>query len=305
MRVDGSIDFSAHDAVLLWNNPAWFPLLRRQLLASPRAERPVIATFHAEPLPPPRASGLPRWSVPTRVEATRMLFRDPWANDMHTNAVRLRRIVREGWLDLILATSMEKVEYLEEQGIRSWFTPWGYHPSLGRLLGLERTTDVLFLGDRGPFRRRRLLRYLGRHGIDVDVRGTHADPSLWGEGRVRLLNQTKIVVHLQRYPGKVAAMRIVLALSNGALVVAEPCYRPDPFVPGVHYAEAPVKELPDLIRHYLAHDNERASIVSAGHRLVTEELTFTRTAGTIVELIRECLATERRAATVPAGLVEA
>ena len=48
-----------------------------------------------------------------------------------------------------------------------------------------------------------------------------------------------------------------------------------------------------------------SSIVAAGHRLVTEELTFTRTAGTIVELIRERLGTGRRAAGVPAGLVEA
>ena len=71
-------------------------------------------------------------------------------------------------------------------------------------------------------------------------------------------------------------MRLVLALANGAMVVAEPCYRPDPFVPGVHYAEAPVEELPDLIRYYLEHDDERERIVAAGHRLVTEELTFAR-----------------------------
>ena len=84
-------------------------------------------------------------------------------------------------------------------------------------------------------------------------------------------------------------MRLVLALANGAMVVAEPCYRPDPFVPGVHYAEAPVEELPDLIRYYLEHDDERERIVAAGHRLVTEELTFARSAQMVMEVIRERL----------------
>jgi hypothetical protein len=84
------------------------------------------------------------------------------------------------------------------------------------------------------------------------------------------------------------------------MVVAEPCYRPDPFVPGVHYAEAPVKELPDLIRYYLANDEERERIVAAGHRLVTEELTFARSLETMVEIIRGELAS-RANLTTPAA----
>ena len=79
-------------------------------------------------------------------------------------------------------------------------------------------------------------------------------------------------------------------LANGAMVVSQPCYRPDPFVPGVHYAEAPVEELPDLIRHYLTHEEERERIVAAGRRLVTEELTFARSAETIVEIVRDHIA---------------
>jgi hypothetical protein len=285
---DEPVDVTPYDVVLLWNNPAWYPQLQ-PVLRSLGGERPLVAAYHAEPLPPPKASGLPQRFVPSPHELRLILRRSPQANDIRTNAARLRRIVREGWLDLIFAASLEKVEYLAEQGIRSSHVPYGYHPSFGRLLGLERTTDVLFLGGRDPLRRKRLIRFLRRQGIDLDVRGDWQDPSLWGEGRSRLLNQTKIVVHLQRYPGKVAAMRLVLALANGAMVVAEPCYRPDPFVPGVHYAEAPIRELPDLIRYYLAHDEERERIVAAGHRLVTEELTFARSAQTVVDVVREHL----------------
>jgi hypothetical protein len=283
------VDIFGHDVVLLWLNPAWFPDLRRQLRSS-AAARPVIATYHAEPLPPPKESGLPRWSLPTVRELRLLLRSNPGANDMYTNALRLKRIAREGWLDLIFVASLEQVEYLEDENIRSWYVPFGYHPSFGSMLGLERTIDVLFLGDQGPLRRRRLIRYLRRQGIDVDVRGSYFDPSLWGDDRTQLLNRTKIVLHLHRHPGKVAAMRLVLALANGAMVVAEPCYRPDPFVPGVHYAEAPIRELPDLIRYYLEHDKERERIVASGHRLVTEELTFARSAEALVRTVREELA---------------
>ena len=173
---DGLVDLTSYDVVLLWNNPSWFPLVRQQLKVAADSKRPVIATFHAEPLPPPKASGLPRWSVPNRVEVRRMLRREMGAGDMYTNAIRLRRMVREGWLDLIFATSLEKVEYLEEQRIRSWYVPYGYHPSFGTVLGLERTIDVLFLGDQGPFRRRLLLRHLRRQGIPVYTRGNHTEP---------------------------------------------------------------------------------------------------------------------------------
>jgi hypothetical protein len=287
---DGPADLSGYDVVLLWNNPGFFPRMRRQLRSLSPAERPLVVTYHAEPLPPPKISGLPRWPVLNASELGKIVLRDWRATDVYTNTVKLRRMLREGWLDLVFSSSVEKVEYLEEKGIRSWHVPYGYRPAFGTMLGLERTIDVLFLGDTRPLRRRRILRYLRRQGIDVDARGSWHDPALWGESRSLLLNQTKIVVHVQRYPGKVAAMRLVLALANGALVVAEPCYRPDPFVPGVHYVEGPVEELPDLIRYYLAHDEERERIVAAGHHLVTEELTFLRSAEKMVEIIREHLA---------------
>ena len=276
--------------MLLWNNPAWFPAgaAAASLLcvcgaaADRRRSTPSRCRRRRHPACP---AGRRRTPASSRAS----LRRDPGATDIYTNAVTLRRIIREGWLDLLFAASLEKVEYLEEQGIRSWYVPYGYHPSYGTILGLERTIDVLFLGDRGPRAPSPAAPLSASARDDVDARGSWSDPSLWGESRSRLLNQTKIVVHLQRYPGKTAAMRLVLALANGAMVVAEPCYRPDPFVPGVHYAEAPVEELPDLIRYYLEHDDERERIVAAGHRLVTEELTFARSAQMVLEVIRERL----------------
>jgi len=286
---DGPADLSAHELIIEWGNPGFFPRMRRQLLATPRSARPLVAVVHAEPLPAPRSSGLPRWAGLSAAEVAKILLRDSRATDIYSNARTLRRMVGEGTIDLLFATSREKLEYFREQGYEAWLMPFGYHPSLGRLLGLERDVDVLFLGDARPLRRRRQLSYLRRRGVDVTVRGSWHDPVLWGESRTQFLNRTSIVLHLQRYPGKVAAMRLIMALANGAMVVSEPTYRPEPFVNGVHFVEVPVKEMPETIRYYLQHPSERDRIASAGHRLITEELTLARSLEALLAVVHQRL----------------
>jgi hypothetical protein len=287
---DGPHDLSPFDVLLLWGNPGYFPRLRRQLRGLSRERRPIVAALHAEPLPPPRASGLPRWSSLHLAEAAKILLRDWRATDIYSNAFTLRRMMREGSIDLLFVMSREKMEYAREQGYPCWHVPYGYHPSFGRLLGLDRDVEVLFLGDTRPRRRRRLLRSLSDAGIDVTVRGSWHDPSLWGERRTEFLNRTKIVVHLQRYPGKVAAKRFILAMANGALVISEPVYRPQPFVDGVHFVATPVERMPAVIRHYLTNADERERITAAAHQLVTNELTFAESMEQMLAVIRARLA---------------
>src|SRR5687768_7730456 len=66
---DGPVDFSSSDVIIEFGNPGYFPKLRRQLLETPREKRPLVAVLYAEPLPPPRASGLPRWSALNKVRS--------------------------------------------------------------------------------------------------------------------------------------------------------------------------------------------------------------------------------------------
>ena len=282
---DGPVTFDGIDVILMWGNPGYFPKLRKQLLRTPKIPRPLVAVVHAEPLPPPRASGLPRFTSLSVAEIGKILLRDWRATDIYSNAFTLRRMMREGSIDLLFAMSAEKVEYFREQGYEAWHIPYGYHPSLGHLLNLERDVDVLFLGDTRPPRRRKLLRYLRNAGIDVTVKGSWYDAALWGENRTQFLNRTKIIVHLQRYPGKLAAKRFILAMANGAMVVSEPPYLPAPFVNGVHYAEATIENMAAVIRHYLANPEERERITRAGHRLVTEDLTFERSMRAMLDVI--------------------
>lgn len=289
---DGPADLSLFDVVILSGNPGYYPRLRRQLLSSRPAPRPLIATLHTEPLPPPKASGLPRWSPLSVSEIGKILLRDWRATDIYTNAFKLRRMMREGTIDLLFVMSAEKQEWAAEQGFQSWYIPYGYHGGMGGLLGLERDVDVLFLGDTRPLRRRRLLSKLRRAGIDVTVRGSwHPDGrGLWGEERTRFLNRTKILVHLQRYPGKLAAIRYVIAMTNGALVISEPPYRPEPFIEGEHFVAANIERMPEVIRHYLAHPEERERITASAHRFVTGELTYRRSLGMLLDVVRDRLA---------------
>lgn len=76
-------------------------------------------------------------------------------------------------------------------------------------------------------------------------------------------------------------------MANKALVISEPMYKPDPYVPGKHYVSATIEEMPEVIRHYLAHDEERERIANEGHQLVTQEVTMARSLSCILELIQE------------------
>ncbi|MEO8577663.1 MAG: glycosyltransferase [Gemmatimonadales bacterium] len=293
---DYPVEFLGKDVIIEFGNPGYFPRLRKELLRTPREKRPLVAVLYAEPLPAPRASGLPRWSSLNLVEIGKILLRDWRATDIYTNAYNLRKFIGEGSIDMLFVTGREQEEWANEQGYENWMYQYGYHPSHGRLLGLSRNVDVLFLGETRPGRRRTLLDRLRRDGVEVTVRGSWhpSQQALWGEDRVRFLNRTKILIHLQRYPGKTAHKRFVLALANGAMVVSEPAYLPEPLVPGVHYAEAPIEKMPELIRYYLNNEAEREKIALAGHKLITEEDTFERSIRGVVDRIRERLAAQGR-----------
>ncbi|HEX5577332.1 MAG TPA: glycosyltransferase, partial [Gemmatimonadaceae bacterium] len=218
------------------------------------------------------------------------------ATDIYSNAFKLRRMMREGSIDMLFMLGGEQQEYAAEQGYESWRYDYGYHPSFGQLLGGERDVDVLFLGETRPRRRRALLNRLREQGVNVLVRGSWNDreAGLWGEERTRFLNRTKILVHLQRYPGKLAGKRFILGMANGAMVISEPVYRPEPFVDGEHYVSATIEKMPEVIRHFLANPAERERIAQAGHRFITRDLTFTRVMEEVLSVVDERLAERQR-----------
>jgi hypothetical protein len=236
-------------------------------------------------LPLPRAARFPSERRSAR-EWAKLALRDRRVTDARSNLQRLVLLARHGFPDLLVVPHRAQVEALAEHGLHAELVSIGSGPRHCVDLGLERDIDVLFLGALQVPRRRRLLRRLRRAGLSVHALGDWQDPNLFGEARARLLNRTRILLNLGRFPGQMSGHRFVLGMGAGALVVSEPVYRPEPFVPGEHFGSATLDELPDLVHHFLAHEDERRALADRGRRLVCGELTMKRSLERLAGLIR-------------------
>jgi hypothetical protein len=282
---EGPLNLAADGVAWILGNANWFPLAWRQLQAAPRSKRPFMVIWHYEPLPPPRAAKLP-WPRPHLREVVKILLRRSSATDVYSNYLRLRSLARHGLPDLLVVSTLSRREFLAECGITAHWAPMGYHPSLGRDLGLPRDIDVLFLGDVKIPRRKPLLAQLQQHRVNLMAVGDWSDPAYWGENRTRLLNRTKIFLNVQRYTGELSGQRLLIGMANKALVISEPMYNPAPYVSGKHYLTATIEEMPEVIRYYLTHEDERRAMVEDAYRLVTQEVTLEHSLSRILALIK-------------------
>ena len=281
--VERDVDLSADKLVWVGGNPRWYRRTLDSIAALPEAKGPRVLVWHTEPLPMPRAAGMSGQMLTTR-ELAKIVLRDRRVNDHYSNARYLRALAAVGTADVLAVATRAYQAYLEQEGVATELVPLGYHPSHGRLLHGERDIDVIFLGDFHLPRRRRILRRLEHEGVDVMKLGDYSNPELWGEGRVELMNRVKIALNITRLEGHLPDLRLLVAMANGALVVSEPLYLPEPYRPGVHYVEAPVDELAATIRRYAEDDDARREITDEAHRFVTTELTLERSFARLLEL---------------------
>lgn len=286
---DIALDSSPDEIILIWGNALWFPRALRSLERMPPSRRPTTIIWHAEPLPPPRASGL-QWPRPGAREIAKIVVRDSRASDVYSNYWTLRRLAKRGLPHLLAVTTGERASFLAERGIEATVVPYGYQQTDGRDLGLERDLDVLLLGANHIRRRKEAVSRLRRAGIRVEALGSYSDAALWGEERTKLVNRVKIMLSVSRFPGTFAGKRFVIAMACNALVVSDPLYEPAPYVRGEHFVEASLEEMPELIEHYLANQGERRRIAQQGHDFVTSELTMRRNVLRLLDLVGDRLA---------------
>jgi hypothetical protein len=272
---------------LLWihGNANWYPGIRRQLAVHRQAggRRPLVVLWHAEPLPLPEGAPFPRPRLHLR-EIAKILLRDARATDPFTNARRLGQLARARLYDVLVVSTPSRQAYLAEHGIRSSMVPMGYHPSCGRDLAIERDIDVLFLGALDVPRRRRLITRLRAAKVRIEAMGSWYATDTWGESRTRLLNRTRVLLNIQRYPGELSGQRMLLGMANKALVISEPIHMPGPYVPGQHWVQASIDDMPATIAHYLADEHERRTIAEAGHDLVVNHLRLEQSVAEILAL---------------------
>jgi hypothetical protein len=283
MLPEEALDPAAAGCVWIYGSANWYPAACRRLARTPPDKRLPVVVWHTEPLPFARSAGQKLERLRAR-ELAKILLRDPRATDPGTNFRALRRLLDHDLPDLLVVSTREKQEFLAERGVDAAFVPMGYHPVMGTDLAIERDIDVLFIGDLGVPRRKRILRRIRRAGVDVRAVGAWHDPAFWGENRTRLLNRAKILLNLPRHPGLLSGARMLLGMGNKALVISEPVHLSEPYVEGEHFVTAPLDEMPAAIRRYLADADERRRLTETAFRLVTEELTMSRSVSSILAL---------------------
>lgn len=282
---DGPVDLTNIDVVWIMANINWYPKICQQIALVPKEKRPIIIVWHREPLPPSKASGIPKPWLNWR-ELARIARRDTGATDIYTNLRGLVKWSKYHIPDILVASSVGRCEVLAENNLNALFVPAGFDPAYDCAdLKLERDIEVLFLGALDIPRRKKKIRQLQQRGINVLAAGDRNNPQFWGANRVRLLNRTQILLNIQRYPGEQPGRRFTFGMSNKALVISEPVYKPAPYIPGKHYVSATIEEMPHLIQHYLKNDAERKELVEAGYQLVSKELTVSKSVEKILTLI--------------------
>lgn len=283
---NGAFRPRADTLAFIHGNARWFRQSLSGLAAMPKNRRPPVVVWQSEPLPYASTAPVPRARLNAR-EIAKIALRDERITDPYSNARYLRQLARVGLPDLLVVTSEDKREYLAEHGIEAAVVPLGYYPPQTAPTSRARDIDVLFLGIAVP-RRKRVLRGLRRTGIEVVSLGSWSDPAVWGAHRAELLSRVKILLNLSRHPGQFAGTRLTLGMGAGCLVISEPIYRPEPFVPGEHYISAPQEELAQTIERYLADDDARGRIAARGHEFVAQ-LTTARSVSQVLALLDERL----------------
>ena len=283
---DGPLPTGRNKTLLFVGNIFWYPQLRRSLECLAKRDRPHVVVWHYEPLPPPDAAGLPRPRLTFR-EIAKILLRDRRCTDVYTNYRTIRELLRKGVINQLIVTTRGRQDFLAERGLTSAWVPLGFAPHHGSSLELKRDIDVLFLGMAQVPRRQRILKRLESMGLNVVVKGDWHDPDCWGEARTRLLNRTKILLNFPRTEGEMSGLRFILGMSNKALVVSEPVYRPDPYTSGVHFLSAPINEIPEVVEHYLKNEAARVHLTEAAFEHLHREVTLERSVEQLVRLLEQ------------------
>ncbi len=137
----------------------------------------------------------------------------------------------------------------------------GSQKYFGKNCRLDRNIDVVFIGrTKSACRRKSILRLtevLKKFDLNIKI----ISRGLYGDDRTRILNRTRVVVHLHTYPWVTPWMRWNLASANGAAVASEPLSVPTPFTPNVDFLSAELTNLGAEIHKLLQDEPRRLEMV--------------------------------------------
>lgn len=287
----------------------------RKLLAGSKKHRPKVLLWLIEPLPPPstipvacrlldsplsklepalpaRLGWLRQWISAKRsagfeealvaagypgVEPRFLIRRLEWLRDQ----------AKSGWIDRVVVTTPAKVQALQAAGLAAHFVPIGYCEALGTDRVQARDIDVLFLGGfEGGHARRASTVDMTREGCRaVGLRFEQVSAACYGEERTLLVNRSKILLNLAKYPWDISIERFLIGAGCRAALLSEPLGNTGPLVPGKHYAEAALTEIPLRAAQICGDAIGRQALTSAAWELIQGELSMRESIRRLVGLI--------------------
>ena len=296
------------DVVFSFGPYGKFLTVPRQLSYLPEVVRPLFVHWNTEGLPDLRIP----WPVIRKVGSARswierqdgslhrLLSSRPVSaacSKLRSRLMRYRYVgdyyyaYQKGWMQVFADSSIIYAGIHRKNGLPAVYAPWGATRGWYADLGLERDIDVLWLGKRGTKRRSMLLdrvkRELKPHGVRMYIADGEERPFIYGEERTKFANRAKITLNLTRTWYDDNFSRFAMIIPNHSLVVSEPLLAHCPsYKPGVHYVSAPIERLSETILFYLEHESERQALVESAYRMVTQELPFKSSIGTIMNQVR-------------------
>jgi hypothetical protein len=206
---------------------------------------------------------------------------------------------------LALDISPHGVDALRAVGVDARHLQLGAVPSMNRAAHIGRPTEVLFMGGLDDRRGEALARLAPRlHRRVTDLRVFRFDRPitpgtpgvLFGDDKYRLLSSAQLIVNLHRdrsmhlpagavAPAYFEWARVVEAMANGCVVVTEPSAGCAPLVDGVHFVQADLAELADVVDSLLADAARRDSIADAARQVVMGPLALVHSLGRALDEI--------------------
>lgn len=223
----------------------------------------------------------PHWWMATRDVLTQEILRarsrnENWATSSVSarafgfalQQTRAVRAFKQSVFDYVMTSVPSRADSLGAYGVKAGALPVCALPGYGRDLGTtERDLDVLFIG-RVNSRRKSLLPTL-KAELEARGRSVRIEDDCRGEERTRLLNRTRIVINIHKFPWDFPGMRLLMAGLCGALVVSETAPDMRPFSPGVDFAPTSLDRMVDTVLYYLDHEEDRREMASNARRLMT------------------------------------
>lgn len=319
---DGDPSMLTSDGIILAGDISKLTSTSR-MLAQSKGNRPRTIAWAYEPvIPNDFASWTNRWAarVINMAKAskrheklmrrlTRLLLvpvglfgTGPWGRSLTTKELQfsysyscaLKTGLNGGWIDSVACSTQEKRDTVKAWGVPTAFAPLSvdWKPSYHAPSDQPRDIDVLFLGRLSNWRRTARLMMLTtnlrRRGYAVKV----VNHGLRGRDRDAVLDRTRILLHLTKYPWDTAWMRFYMASSHGAAVVSETLSNPNPLRPGLDYGSADAAFLEQEVVRLLEDEAARKSCVSNCRRTIEAQMSFPQSVAAMIDLLEHSKAKE-------------